>query len=334
MTKHKTRLFSGIQPSGKLNIGHYIGAIQHWVALQNQHHCFFCIVNLHTITVAQDPNILQEHCYDLAALYLACGIDPKQSTIFIQSHVAAHSQLAWILTCLTHMGELSRMTQFKDKSQQHSQHINAGLFCYPVLMAADILLYQTNLIPVGEDQQQHLELARQLANRFNQHYDKAFTVPKAYIAKYGNRIMRLQDPTKKMSKSDTNSRNTIELLDSPDIILKKIKRAVTDSGSEIRYMPDKPGISNLLTIFAQVTQQPIEQLEKQYRDQKYSIFKQDLADSIIERLVPIQEAFHLIRSDTQQLDTLLQRGASEAELIANQTLSRVQLALGLLTRHA
>lgn len=328
----QTRVFSGIQPSGQLNIGHYMGAIRHWLALQKTHDCLFCIVDLHTLTAPCPPDVRQAHCYDLIAHYLACGIDPEKSPLFLQSHVPAHSQLTWILTCLTHMGELSRMTQFKEKSGRDTKPVNVGLFNYPMLMAADILLYQTHLVPVGEDQKQHLELARQLATRFNKNYGRVFILPKAMIAKQGSRIMRLQDPTQKMSKSDPNLNNTITLQDPPDRIVKKIKRAVTDSHTTIRVAPDRAGMTNLLTLFSEITHQSIQQLESHYVGKNYSVFKQDLADALIHALAPMQERFQHIRPDTQKLDQYLNRGAEKACVIANQTLDRVHQVLGLIAK--
>ena len=288
-TKNKQIIFSGIQPSGHLNIAHYIGAIINWTKLQTEYDCLFTLVDMHTITVRQEPELLREHCYEHLALYIACGIDPEKNIIFAQSQVPAHAELAWILNCYTGMGELNRMTQFKDKSKRHASNINVGLFTYPTLMAADILLYQTNLVPVGHDQIQHLELTRDIAIRFNNLYGDVFVIPEVYTPKIGGRIMSLQDPSKKMSKSDENENAFITLLDSPDVIRQKMKRAVTDSGKEVYSDASKPGVSNLLTIFSAVTNKPINTLEQEYRDGGYGKFKTDIAEAIIEFLKPIQK---------------------------------------------
>lgn len=328
----KPILFSGIQPSGQLNIGGYVGAVKNWLALQDDYDCLFCLVDLHTITVRQDPVLFRNQCYDLFALYLACGLDSEKNTIFVQSHVPAHVELAWILSCFTHMGELSRMTQFKDKSQKQEGNINAGLFTYPVLMAADILLYGTTLVPVGEDQKQHLELARDLAQRFNHYYGDIFRVPEAYIPKVGARIMALQDPSKKMSKSDANPANSIGLLDSPDVIRKKLKRAVTDSDAQVRYHVDKPGVSNLLTLYTVATGETLETLEARYAGQGYGAFKQDLAEAIVNLLLPIQQEYKALREDENYLHALLKTGAERALVRTVPVLQKVQEALGLITR--
>jgi tryptophanyl-tRNA synthetase len=327
----KPVLFSGIQPSGALNIGHYIGAIQHWAKLQNQFDCLFALVDLHTITVTQDPKILKERCYDMAALYIACGVDPEKNLIFMQSHVPEHTQLAWILNCFTYMGELNRMTQFKDKSKQHAANINVGLFAYPVLMAADILLYDTKQVPVGHDQKQHLELARDLALRFNNIYGEIFTVPEPYIPEVGGRIMSLQDPTKKMSKSDPNEHNTLFLLDTPEQIRKKLKRATTDSETEVRYdVNNKPGVSNLLVLYSIVSHTPISELETQYAGKGYGVFKGNLAEAIIHFLAPIQQRYHELRSNTEGLNKILQHSAKIARERANKTLTKIHEVLGFI----
>lgn len=330
MKKNKSIIFSGIQPSGNLNIGGYIGAIKNWVKLQGEHECLFSLVDLHTITVRQDPNLLRQRMYDFLALYIACGLDPKKSIIFCQSHVPAHAQLAWILDCYTYMGELGRMTQFKDKSKRHTENINVGLFSYPVLMAADILLYQTNLVPVGVDQKQHIELARDIATRFNGLYGEIFTIPEPYIApaNHGGKIMSLQEPTKKMSKSDINDNNTINLLDTDDIIIKKMQRAVTDSGNNIHFHEFKPGISNLLCIYSNVTSKTIEQLEKEYSGKGYGVFKNDLAQSLIEFLRPIQKKYAELRQDQAAMDAILESGAKRAKVLAQKTLKKVHEVIG------
>lgn len=330
----KPILFSGIQPTGHLMIGNYIGAIKQWVNRQDDYQCIFALVDLHAMTVRQDPVAFRQRCYDLIALYIACGLDPDKSLIIAQSHVPEHSELGWLLNCFTSMGELNRMTQFKDKSKKNTDNINAGLFDYPVLMAADILLYQTNLVPVGGDQKQHLELTRDLAIRFNNIYPNTFTVPEPFIPEKtaGGRIMGLQDPTTKMSKTDSNEQNYVALLDPPQIITKKIKRAVTDSGSDIRMAEDKPGISNLLTLLSSITDQSIEALEQQYQGQGYGHFKQSVADAVVAFLTPIQARYQAIRADEQALQHQLHVAALKAREQAQRTLSRVQDVLGFIPR--
>lgn len=330
MQKHQPILLSGIQLSGELNIGHYLGAIKNWKNMQHNYDCLFLLVDLHTITVTQNPKEFHEHCYKCAALYLACGLDAKRNLIFCQSHVPQHSQLMWILNCYTYMGELNRMTQFKDKSKQHATNINVGLFDYPVLMAADILLYQSNLVPVGADQKQHIEITRDLALRFNNLYGNIFTVPEIYTPPLGARIMALQEPEKKMSKSDANPNNTITLLDSPDIIRDKLKRAVTDSDKEVYADKNKPGITNLLTIFAAITEQTIPQLENIYRTAGYSKFKNDVAEAIIEFLAPVQQRYHSIYEDKDTLNKILKQSAEIARSRAQKTLDKVHEALGFI----
>ncbi|MGB1579922.1 MAG: tryptophan--tRNA ligase [Nevskiales bacterium] len=299
-----------MQPSGSLTLGNYIGALRNWVKMQSDYDCLFTLVDLHAITVRQDPAELRERCYEFLCLYLACGIDPQQSDIFVQSHVPQHSQLAWILNCYTQVGELNRMTQFKDKSLKHAENINAGLHNYPVLMAADILLYGTDKVPVGNDQKQHLEITRDIAMRFNNLYapeDKPiFTVPDPMIPEVGARIMSLQDPTAKMSKSDDVESNVIRLLDEPKKVAKKIKRSVTDSDTEIRFDPDnKPGVSNLLSILAAVTDQSIAQLEVDYQGKMYGALKTDTADAVVAFLEPIQARYAAYQSDRPALAAIL-----------------------------
>lgn len=328
----KKVLLSGIQPSGNLMIGNYIGAIKHWVNLQNEFLSYFVLVDLHTITVKQDTEILRQRCYDFLALYLACGIDPDQSIIFVQSHVPAHAELAWILNCFTYMGELNRMTQFKDKSSRYTTNINAGLYDYPVLMAADILLYDTNLVPVGHDQKQHLELTRDLAIRLNNMYGDLFVVPEPFIPPLGGRLMGLQDPTKKMSKSDDNEQNYIALLDPTDLVRKKMQRAVTDSGKEIRQDPEKPGITNLLTIYSTITKSSVEELEIKYQNEGYGKFKKDLGEALVEFLTPIQEKYYRLRSDMKTMHKILHHGAIQASQKANLTLEKVQDAIGFIPK--
>lgn len=332
MSKQKPIVFSGIQPSGKLNIAHYIGAIKNWVKLQSEYDCLFTLVDLHAITVRQDPKVLHEHCLENLALYIACGIDPEKSLVFIQSQVPAHSQLAWVLNCFTHMGELNRMTQFKDKAKRHEANINVGLFDYPVLMAADILLYNTNFVPVGEDQTQHLELTRDLALRFNNIYGNIFVVPEMFAATIGGRIMSLQDPDKKMSKSDVNESSYITLLDTPDVVIQKMKRAVTDSGKEVFFdEANKAGIANLLTLFAAITNKSIPQLEQEYRNAGYGKFKGDLGAALVDCLTPIQKRYHDIRQDEKYLLKILKQGATIANERATTTLEKVHKALGFIT---
>jgi len=330
MNNKKLTILSGIQTSGHLVIGNYVGAISQWVKMQDEYNCLYMLADLHTLTVKQDPQLLRQRCYDFLALYIACGLDPKKNTLFAQSHVSAHTRLAWILSCYTQMGELNRMTQFKDKSQKHAHNINAGLFSYPVLMAADILLYSANLVPVGEDQKQHLELTRDVAERFNHYYGNILTIPKPFIPPQGARIMSLQDPTQKMSKSDENEHSYIAMLDSPDVIRNKLKRAVTDSGSEIRRDPNKPGVTNLLTLLSAMTGQNIEQLEEAYKNIGYGKFKADVAEAIVEHLTPIQQRYKDLREDHQVLQQTLQEGAEKARAKAQIILDQVHEAVGLM----
>ena len=327
----KLNIFSGIQPSGELTIGGYIGAMKNWISLQHEYHCLFMLADLHTLTVLQDPEMLRKRCYDFLALYIACGIDPAKNILFAQSHVPEHTQLGWILNCYAHMGELNRMTQFKDKSKQHAANINVGLFDYPVLMAADVLLYHTHYVPVGDDQKQHLELIRDLALRFNHRYGDVFMIPEPYIPKQGARIMSLQDPTQKMSKSDANPHNFITLLDEPDTIRRKLKRATTDSGHEVRFdLAEKPGISNLLVLLSAVTDKTILELENSYQHAKgYGQFKQDVSEAMIAFLSPIQSRYQILRQDEAQLQRILHHGALAAREKASVVLNAVYAAVGL-----
>jgi tryptophanyl-tRNA synthetase len=323
------KVFSGIQPSGTLTIGNYLGAMRHFVALQDEADCLFCIVDLHAITVPQDPEELRQNTRSLAALYLAAGIDPKKAILFVQSHVPAHAELGWMLQCVVHYGELGRMTQFKDKSEK-AEVVTAGLFTYPALMAADILLYQTDLVPVGDDQKQHLELTRDLAERFNKRYGQTFVVPEPLIAKVGARIMSLEDPTKKMSKSDASAWAYISMLDDPDVIRKKISRAVTDSEREVRFDPEKkPAISNLLTIYSLFANKSIAELEKEYQGQGYGPFKKDLAEAVVAGLAPIQARYRDIL-DSPDLDQILREGAERAAAKCESTLADVKRKLGFM----
>jgi tryptophanyl-tRNA synthetase len=328
--RKKPVLLSGIQPTGNLMIGNYIGAIKHWVQLQDTHDCLFVLADLHAITVRQDPSEMLHRCYDLAALHIACGIDPEKNTIFLQSHVPAHTRLLWVLNCFVHMGELSRMTQFKDKTRRHRENINVGLFGYPVLMAADILLYQTDLVPVGDDQKQHLELTRNIARRFNHRYGKIFTTPNPFIPDTGSRIMGLRQPLAKMSKSDKNPNNYISLLDSPDTVRKKIRQAVTDPGKEIRYCSSKPGISNLMNLYSAISNLSIESIQSQYEGKGYALFKNDLAEIIIECLNPIQKRYRSVFFNRSKLENILKKGASEACRRSEITLNKVYDAVGFI----
>jgi tryptophanyl-tRNA synthetase len=322
------RIFSGAQPTGNVHLGNYLGALRNWVALQHEYESFFCIVNLHAVTVPQDPKVLAQKSRELARIYLAVGIDPEVSTVFIQSDVGEHAELAWLLNCITRMSELERMTQFKDKARKQQENIGVGYFDYPVLMAADILLYQTDLVPVGEDQKQHLELTRDIAIRFNRDYGETFRVPDPFIPKVGARIMSLADPTKKMSKSDEESEaGCVMLLDSDDAVQRKFKRAVTDSGTEIRFDPERPAINNLLTIYHLLTNQSTEQIEDHFSGQGYAKLKSELADITIEFLKPIQERVKAI--DDDKLNAILERGAAHAQGIAQATLCQAKTKMGL-----
>lgn len=327
----KDIVFSGIQPSGIIHLGNYLGAIKQWLALPKKYECYFCLVDLHALTVRQDPQILRENIYKLVALYIACGLDPRQVNLFIQSQVPAHTELAWILNCYTQIGELERMTQFKDKARQHKNNINVGLFAYPILMAADILLYQTNYVPVGEDQKQHVELCRDIAVRFNHLYGDIFTLPLCLLQKTGARIMGLDDPKKKMSKSAASEYNYISLLDEPKKIEKKIMKAVTDSGSEIIYQEkNKPAIANLLNIYSLLTKMAISDLEDKYQGQGYGTLKKDLAMVICDYFQPIQKKYKQLMADPAYLDNVLQQGAKKAQQKADLTLTKVKKAIGLI----
>lgn len=321
-------IFSGIQPSGTLTIGNYLGAIRQFVELQHDHNCYFCIVDEHAITVPQDPKELSDNIRSLAAFYLAAGLDSEKSTLFIQSEVPAHTQLGWMLQSIGYMGELERMTQFKDKSEGRAA-VSSALFTYPTLMASDILLYQTDIVPVGDDQTQHLELTRTLAERFNSRFDETFTVPEISTPKVGARIMSLQEPTKKMSKSDENLRSFVSMLDDPKTIEKKIKSAVTDSEGIVKYDPEnKPGIANLLSIYSSCTNESIESLEEKYEGKGYGDFKTATAKAVINLLKPIQDKYHeILHSD--ELDDILDNGAKKASSVANGTLTKAKQAMGI-----
>ena len=324
----KKRIFSGAQPTGSLHIGNYLGALKNWVALQNDYEALYCIVNLHAITLPQDPKTLRQKTLDLARIYLAAGVDPERSTIFIQSDAPEHAELTWVLSCVARMGELERMTQFKDKSQKGGrERSSVGLFTYPVLMAADILLYQTDLVPVGQDQKQHLELSRDLAERFNRDFGEAFKIPDPYIPKAGASIKSLQDPAKKMSKSDENLNGSIFLLDDADTIAKKFKRAVTDSGTEITFDESRPAITNLLTIYQLLTDKTPEECVANFEGKGYGQFKTELADAAIEFLRPFQERVR--EFDDSALEAIMKAGAEKARSIASVTLADVYARTGI-----
>ncbi len=331
----KPVVLSGCQPSGELTIGNYLGAIKQWVNMQTSHNCHYMLVDQHAITVRPEPEALRNATLDGLALYLACGVDPEQSTIFIQSHVPEHAQLSWVLNCYTQMGELNRMTQYKDKSKKSEANMNSGLFTYPVLMAADILLYRANEVPVGDDQKQHLELARDVATRFNNLYGDIFVIPEPHIPEHGARIMSLQDPLKKMSKSDTNPGNFIGLLEDPKKISKKIKRAVTDSDEQARIyfdVAEKPGVSNLLSLLSCATGQSITELVPQYQDKMYGHLKGDVADAVVAMLEPIQQKFHQYREDRAFMDQVMRNGAEKASERASQVLTAVYDAVGFIAK--
>lgn len=323
----KKRIFSGAQPTGQLHIGNYLGALKNWVALQDEYESFYCIVNLHAITLPQDPATLRQKTRDLARIYLAAGIDPERSTVFIQSDVAEHAELTWILACVSRLGELERMTQFKDKGKGNAERSSSGLLMYPVLMASDILLYQTDLVPVGQDQKQHLELTRDLAERFNRDFGETFKIPEPYIPRAGAKIASLQDPSKKMSKSDENVNGSIFLLDDADTVTKKIKRAVTDSGTEIKFDESRPAITNLLTIYQLLTGKSAEESETHFEGKGYGHFKTELAETVVEFLRPFQD--RVKEYDDASLDEILKRGAEKARGIAAETLADAYRKMGI-----
>lgn len=328
----KKILFSAIQPSGILTIGNYLGALRNFKKLQDDYNGVFAIADLHTLTVKQDPAILRKNTYELAALYLACGIDPEKSVLFAQSHVSAHTELAWVLNTICYPGELSRMTQFKDKSKKHEDNINMGLMDYPVLMAADILLYQTELVPIGADQKQHLELARDLAIRFNNRFGETFKIPEGYIGKSCARVMSLAEPERKMSKSDANLNAFISMDDDTPTILRKFKRAVTDSDDKIIYSPEKPGISNLLSIYCAFTDKTVGQAEQEFVGKGYGDFKQAVGEAVAEKIEPIRLEKNRLLADKSYLDEVLKNGAERAERLAYRTLNKVYKKVGLVLR--
>jgi len=325
----KKTIFSGMQPSGRPHLGNYLGAIKNWAALQDEYNCVYCIVDMHSITVRQNPDELKQNARNLLTFLIAAGLDPNKNVIYYQSHVRAHAQLAWILGCYTYIGELGRMTQFKEKSHKHEENINAGLFTYPVLMAADILLFQSHLVPVGDDQRQHLELSRDIAIRFNNIYGDIFTIPEAYIGKSGARIMSLTEPERKMSKSDTAGENDIVyLLDDEKAILQKFKRAVTDSDNEVRFSEDKPGIANLMGIYAAVTKKTMPEIEKEFGAAGYGAFKTAVADAVISELAPFKTRYAELSNDTAYINDIIRRNDEKASEWAEKTLNKVERVIG------
>ena len=331
--QRKKRIFSGIQPSGIITLGNYLGAVRNWVDLQDEYDCLYCIVDMHAITVRQEPKNLRQNTYSLAALYVACGLDPEKNIIYVQSHVPAHAELSWILSTFTYVGELNRMTQFKEKVKKHPDNINAGLYTYPVLMAADILLYQADLVPVGEDQRQHIELTRNVAERFNNIYGDVFKMPEGFIPKSGARIMSLQEPDKKMSKSSEDANSYISMLDDPRAAMNKIKRAVTDSESEVRFdKENKPGISNLINIYACITGKTVAEIEKEFAGQGYGSFKVQVGEAVAETLEKIQAEYQRVIKDKTYLENMFRTGAERADRIAQRTLAKVQKKVGFVPR--
>ena len=328
--ENKKRIFSAIQPSGTITLGNYLGAIKNWIPLQENYDCLFAVADLHAITVRQVPADLRNNSLKLISFLLACGIDPEKSILYCQSHVAAHSQLAWLLNCYTQMGELSRMTQFKDKSAKHANNINAGLFTYPVLMAADILLYQADMVPVGHDQKQHLELCRDIATRFNGIYGDVFKIPEPYIQKTGARIMSLQNPLAKMSKSDENVNGFIAFTDDADTIIRKFKRAVTDSDTQIKYAEGKDGISNLISIYSAITGKTIQEIENEFEGKGYGDFKLAVGEAVASTLAPIQEKYNYYLKNKDYLETVYKNGAEIASKIAFRTLAKASKKIGFL----
>ena len=328
MLADKKVVFSGVQPSGNLTIGNYLGAIKNFSRFSEEYKTFYCVVDLHAITVRQVPAELRRRTYETLALYMACGLDETKNTLFVQSHVPAHAELGWMLDCYTMFGELSRMTQFKDKSAKHAENINAGLFTYPTLMASDILLYQTDLVPVGIDQKQHLELTRDIAARFNQIYGDTFTVPEGYISTDTMKIMSLAEPTAKMSKSDENANAVVYILDSKDDIIRKFKKAVTDSEASVRYSEDKPGVSNLITIYRAFTGKSVEEVEREFEGKGYGDFKLAVGEACADGLRPVREEFARLMADKAHLEAVMKAGADEAAYYARRTMSKVRRKLG------
>ena len=328
MIGDKKVLFSGMQATGNLTLGNYLGALKNWVSLCDEYECFYSVVDLHSITVRQDPSELRQRARKLLTLYIAAGLDPKKNCLYYQSHVSGHAELAWILNCFTYMGELNRMTQFKDKSAKHADNINAGLFTYPVLMAADILLYQADVVPVGKDQLQHLEITRDIAQRFNAIYGDVFTIPEPYLGKTGAKIMSLQDPDKKMSKSDENANASVYLMDDPDTVMRKFKRAVTDSEGCVRYCEEQPGIRNLIDIYGACTGKTPAEIEREFDCKGYGDFKMAVGESVVAILKPLQERFAELEKDKGYLDGIIKENAEKAEYYALKTLRKVQKKVG------
>lgn len=328
MLDGKKTLFSGMQATGSLTLGNYLGALSNWITLNEEYQCFYCVVDLHSITVRQDPAELRKRARALLTLYIAAGLDPVKNCIYYQSHVSGHAELSWILNCFTYMGELNRMTQFKDKAAKHSDNINAGLYTYPVLMAADILLFQSDVVPVGADQKQHLEITRDIALRFNSIYGEVFTVPEPYIGKTGAKIMSLQDPAKKMSKSDENVNASIFLMDDPDTIIRKFKRAVTDSDNQILYSEDKPGIKNLIDIYGTAANKTADEVVKEFDGKGYGDFKLAVGEAVVSVLKPIQARVEELNKDKAYIDGIIKENAEKANYFAAKTLRKVQKKVG------
>ncbi len=331
-TEKKKIVFSAIQPSGTITLGNYLGAIKNWVAMQDEFNCIYALADLHTITVRQEPAVFRKNIMDAYASILACGIDVEKSLFFIQSHVTTHAQLAWLLNCYTQFGELSRMTQFKDKSAKHSDNVNAGLFTYPSLMAADILLYQADMVPVGADQKQHLELSRNIAERFNGLYGNVFKVPEPYIPKNGARVMSLQDPTKKMSKSDENVNACVTLMDTPEQIMKKFKRAITDSEAVVRYAEGKDGINNLMAIYSSVTGLSYEQIEKDFEGKGYGDFKTAVGEAVVEALRPVRERYERYIADKAYMQECYRKAGEIARKFSQRTLDKAMKKIGFVLK--
>ncbi|WAW14246.1 tryptophan--tRNA ligase [Peptostreptococcus equinus] len=330
--REKKVIFSGVQPSGKMTLGNYLGALKSWTKLQDDYECYYSMVNMHAITVPQDPEVLRRQTTELLAQFLACGIDPDKNTIFVQSHVHEHAELNWVLCTMTYMGELNRMTQYKDKSRKSEANLNAGLFTYPVLMAADILLYQADLVPVGDDQKQHMELARDLANRFNARFSDTFVVPEGYYPKETARVMSLQEPEKKMSKSDSNEKAFILLAESAETTAKKIKSAVTDSVGIVKYSDEQPGIKNLINIYSAMTDKSVEEIVSMYEGKGYGAFKGEMAEAVVETLRPIREKYNYLLENPDYLESIYAKGAEKAQIRAAQTLEKVYNQIGFIPK--
>ena len=332
MINDKKVLYSGMQATGTLTLGNYLGALKNWVSISDEYECFYGVMDLHSLTIRQEPANFRKNARNLYALYVAAGLDPEKNCLYYQSHVSAHAELGWILDCFTYMGELNRMTQFKDKAAKHADNINAGLYTYPVLMAADILLYQADLVPVGVDQKQHLEICRDIAERFNNLYGEVFTIPEAYIPEAGAKIMSLQEPERKMSKSDENVNATVRLLDDTDTIIRKFKRAVTDSGNEVRFSEDKPGVSNLMTIYGCDTGKSMEEIEKEFDGKGYGDFKLAVGECVADELKPLQERYYSLLEDKTYIEKCIKENDEKAQYFANKTLRKVQKKVGLTER--